>query len=38
VANVFNGKDRYYVGSTPLNFTAVRNFGVRYQIGVNGNF
>lgn len=38
VANVFNGKDRYYVGSTPLNFTAVRNFGVRFQVGINGNF
>lgn len=38
VANIFNAKDRYYVGTTPLNFTAVRNFGARFQAGVNGNF
>lgn len=38
VANVFNAKDRFFVGSTPDNLTALRNFGVRFQAGVNGNF
>lgn len=36
--NLFNAKDRWYNGPNPRFVNTVRNFGVKFQAGINGSF
>lgn len=36
--NLFNAKDRWYSGPNPRFVNTVRNFGVKFQAGINGSF